>query len=186
MEFITVKDWNEALWKQAEPVYEEAFPEHGRKSRLIVKRMLEQGIGMLHIWKQGEETAAMALSGIDRSRNILVLDYIAVRKTSRGNGLGLACLDDIRRYAKEEAGCRAIVIEVEAEPSEENERRIRFWEKAGFTLTDYVKSYIWVPETYRAMFLSLDKDIQPVPDDGKEWFKSILKYHEQAYRNRGK
>ncbi|WP_244163249.1 GNAT family N-acetyltransferase [Paenibacillus pectinilyticus] len=104
---------------------------------------------------------------------------MAVRKAQRGRGLGQACLRDISDWAEHTAGCRGIVIEVEAEQTKENADRIHFWEKAGFHLTAYVHTYIWVPETYQAMFLSFD-DTQE--NDGRKLFTYIMDYHEKAYR----
>ncbi|OZB90563.1 hypothetical protein CJP46_32555 [Paenibacillus sp. XY044] len=182
MQHQVTEHWNEAMWQQAEPIYEEAFPEHGRKTKSIVMRMFERGLCALHVWNDGQAAAAMALTGMDAKENLLVIDYIAVRGSLRGRGAGLACLQDLREWARSKR-CRGIVIEAEADPSEENAGRIAFWEKAGFTQAAYVHSYIWVPETYRAMYLSLDP-AHPVEshDGGEELFKSILRFHEKAYR----
>lgn len=176
--------WNEEMWIQSEPIYEEAFPAHGRKNREVIMRMFERGLCMLHVWYVNIDAVAMALTGMDSKENMLVIDYIAVRRGDRGKGLGLACLQDLRRWA-ETRNCRGIVIEAEAELTKENAGRITFWEKAGYTLTDYVHTYIWVPETYRALYVSLDADNPIKPDDnGESIFQSILRYHEKAYRNK--
>ncbi|MDR6549931.1 GNAT family N-acetyltransferase [Paenibacillus qinlingensis] len=171
--------WNEDLWEQAEHVYEEAFPAHGRKNRALIRSMFERGICMLHTWREDAHVIAMALTAWNQAAHVLIVDYIAVGRAQRGQGVGVACMGDIRKWA-DTAGCHGIVIEVEAEPSKENAERIRFWEKAGFRLTDYVHTYIWVPETYRAMYLSLGELEQQ--DDGKQLFSYITEYHEQAYR----
>ncbi|WP_145023311.1 N-acetyltransferase [Paenibacillus sp. Y412MC10] len=186
MQHQVTEHWDEAMWQQAEPIYEEAFPEHGRKTKAIIMRMFERGLCALHVWSEGQAAAAMALTGTDAKENLLVIDYIAVRGSSRGSGVGLACLRDLREWAGSR-GYRGIVIEAEADPSEENAGRIVFWKKAGFTPTAYVHSYIWVPETYRAMYLSLDPE-HPVEshDGGEELFQSILRFHEKAYRRPSK
>lgn len=175
--------WDEQLWKQAEQVYHEAFPEHGRKNRAIVKRMFERKIPVLHTWHDGSSVVAMAISAIHPNAKVLILDYIAVRQDQRGKGLGRACIRDIRDWAENEIGCRGIVIEVEAEVTKENTARIHFWEAVGFRMTDYVHTYIWVPETYRAMYMSFDNSQQW--DDGKQLFTYITDYHERAYTGRG-
>ncbi|OAS16453.1 GNAT family N-acetyltransferase [Paenibacillus oryzisoli] len=174
--------WDEALWEEAEPVYKEAFPEHGRKSRALIRSMFERGICMLHTWRIGDSVMAMALTALNAKVRMLIVDYIAVRIEQRGQGVGLACMRDIRNWAENEANCLGIVIEVEAEMSKENADRIRFWEKAGFQLTDYVHTYIWVPETYRAMYMSLSIIEQY---DGERLFDYITEYHEKAYRGKG-
>lgn len=174
--------WDDALWEEAEPVYKEAFPEHGRKNRALIRSMFERGICMLHTWRKDDKVVAMALTALNAKAHMLIVDYIAVSQEQRGQGVGLACMRDIRNWAANEANCQAIVIEVEAEISMENADRIRFWEKAGFHLTDYVHTYIWVPETYRAMYISLGA-IEAY--DGRQLFDMITEYHEKAYRGRG-
>ncbi|NOU64802.1 GNAT family N-acetyltransferase [Paenibacillus sp. LMG 31461] len=174
--------WDEALWEKAEHVYNEAFPEHGRKNRALIRSMFERGICMMHTWSLDGDVVAMALTALNTKARILIIDYIAVLQEQRGHGVGLACMRDIRNWAENEAGCLGIVIEVEAETSKENTDRIRFWEKAGFHLTDYVHTYIWVPETYRAMYMSFGAFEQ---QDGRQLFDYITEYHEKAYRVKG-
>ncbi|QJD83053.1 GNAT family N-acetyltransferase [Cohnella herbarum] len=183
MEHRTTDKWNEAMWAEAEQVYHEAFPEHGRKNRAIVRRMFDRRICTLHTWSERDEIVAMALTALNLRARMLVIDYLAVRRTWRGQGVGRLCIENIRDWALTSMpDTRGIVIEVEAEETKENAERVLFWEKVGFRLTDYVHSYIWVPETYRAMFLSFD-DSAAIEDDGRSLFKAITQYHEKAYRN---
>ncbi|UUZ95010.1 GNAT family N-acetyltransferase [Paenibacillus sp. P25] len=179
MNFHTTNEWNEALWLQAEPIYHQAFPEHGRKKREIIRRMFERRLSLLHTATDKEEVAAMAISGIDPATHVMVVDYLAVRNDYRGQGWGRRFMDYIKEWAESEGGCRGIVIEVEAEPTPENHARIRFWERCGFTLTDYVHEYIWVPEPYRAMVLNLHTD-NPLPADGKTLFRYITDFHKKS------
>jgi GNAT superfamily N-acetyltransferase len=184
LEYRSTDQWNESLWSRAEKVYNNAFPEHGRKPLTIIRRMFERGMCTLDTWSEQGEVAAMALASYNLQDKMLVIDYLAVGQDWRGKGIGRLCIENIRkRISTAMPDCRGIVIEVEAERSKENEERIRFWEKAGFHLTDYVHSYIWVPEKYRAMFLSLDGD-STLADDGKRLFETITEYHEKAYRGR--
>ncbi|UKS29241.1 GNAT family N-acetyltransferase [Paenibacillus sp. HWE-109] len=183
-EYMTTETWDEALWLQAESVYNEAFPKHGRKPRELIRRMFQRGICTLHIWRDPTQVVAMALTATNQETKVLIIDYIAVRKSQRGKGLGRTCLADIRHWAKTQGNCRELVIEVEAEMTEENIARIAFWQKVGFHLTDYVHTYVWVPETYRAMYLDLDEQSE-LPDDGQTLFTHITDYHEKAYRGRG-
>ncbi|QHW34751.1 GNAT family N-acetyltransferase [Paenibacillus rhizovicinus] len=182
----TTDRWDEAAWASAEPIYEEAFPEHGRKNKPIVRRMFERGICTLHSWHQGSETIAMALTAYDARTALLVIDYIAVRRSRQRSGVGRRCIGDMREWAvRTMPGCLGMVIEVEADESEENAGRIRFWQQTGFRLTAYVHAYVWVPETYRAMYLPFDDD-EPLlaGDDGRTLFKAITRYHERAYRSK--
>ncbi|NBD23235.1 GNAT family N-acetyltransferase [Paenibacillus glycinis] len=184
LEHRTTEQWNEALWAEAEPIYREGFPEHGRKPKAIVRRMFERGICELHVWGEPGAALAMALTAFDARAGVLVIDYLAVRESRRGEGVGRACVASVRHWALGvKPDCKGLVIEAEAEETADNAKRIRFWEKAGFTLTEYVHAYIWVPETYRAMVMSFDAG-HPLTDDGRELFKAITRYHERAYRGR--
>lgn len=184
MDYQTTDQWNEQMWSEVEQVYHEAFPEHGRKNRMIVRRMFNRGICTLHTWIERNVIVAMALTAFNSRGKVLVIDYLAVRRSSQGKGVGRLCIENIRDWAKNSISeCRGLVIEVEAEDTEENADRILFWQKVGFQLTDYIQSYIWVPETYRAMFYSFDAD-SPLTDDGKQLFKAITDYHEKAYRGK--
>lgn len=174
--------WDEALWRQAEPVYEAGFAEHGRKPEGIIRRMFKRQMCGLHtLSADGGAVVAMALAGKDDKLGVLVVDYLAVAPGRRGEGIGQRFLADIRGHAAQLEGCRGIIVEAEAEATPENQRRIRFWQACGFRLTDYVHTYIWVPEPYRAMALSFDA-ADPLPEDGKELFAAIIRFHERAYR----
>ncbi|GMK37323.1 hypothetical protein PCCS19_03760 [Paenibacillus sp. CCS19] len=174
-------EWNVERWQAAEHIYEEAFPLDGKKSRTIIQGMFGKKMCQLHTLTQGAEMVGMALTGIDTQVNALIVDYIAVRANARGTGMGRLLLDQIKQWALRQHGCRGLIVEVESEPTEENEQRIRFWQSNGFELTDYVHHYIWVPEPYRAMAYSFDS-FDKLPDDGKQLFKSITRFHEKAYR----
>ncbi|GAA3401813.1 GNAT family N-acetyltransferase [Paenibacillus hodogayensis] len=181
MDYRVTAEWNETIWRLAEPIYRHAFPEHGRKPEAIIRRMFERGLCRLHTAAVDNETIAMALTGIDARASALLIDYIAVKREVQSRGYGRLFLERIRTWAETSARCRGIIVEVEADPSNENLRRIRFWEQCGFRLTDYVHHYIWVPEPYRAMALSFRQD-DPLPDDGETLFRSITRFHQQAYR----
>ncbi|MCZ8517391.1 GNAT family N-acetyltransferase [Paenibacillus filicis] len=180
MRYVTIEHWDEALWKLAEVIYEEAFPEHGRKKRSLIRSMLERGLCFLHVALDGESAAAMAITGRLEQLNALLIDYIAVREALRGQGLGQDFMAHLRRWASEEERLDGIVIEIEAEPSPENLKRLRFWENCGFRPTAYVHRYIWVPEPYRALILPLRPEIR-LPEDGETLFRSITAFHKRAY-----
>lgn len=181
MNVITTGQWEPSLWRQAEPIYDEAFPREGRKSDAIVKRMLEKGIAQLHIASVDGETVGMALTGVDRNARALLIDYIAIKADRRDRGYGRELLDYLRDWAERTASCRGFIIEAESGEEETHRRRIQFWQRYGFRLTPYVHQYIWVPEPYQAMYMSFHAD-DPLPDDGKTLFKYITNFHERAYR----
>jgi GNAT superfamily N-acetyltransferase len=184
MEFMITEQWDDSLWLLIGPVYREAFP-RGAKTESILRSMLDRRIAWLHTGLEDGRASAMAVTGIvvEGTNNVLIIDYMAVRRDKRGLGVGRKFMNMIREWAQREHGVHAIVIEVEAEDKEENAYRMSFWEKCGFRPTTYVHKYIWVPEPYLAMLLPLD-DANIIPEDGKILFRYITKFHEKAYRKR--
>ncbi|MDQ8739330.1 GNAT family N-acetyltransferase [Paenibacillus sp. LHD-38] len=181
LEYRISDEWSESRWSAVERIYEQAFPLDGKKSLDIVRRMFEKRMCQLHTIAQGSEIVGMALTGIDQQVGALLIDYKAIREDLRGSGYGQLLLDRIKKWTSTVANCKGIIVEVEAEPSEENSRRIHFWETNGFHLTAYVHQYIWVPEPYHAMYLNFEESNR-LPDDGKLLFRSITQFHEKAYR----
>lgn len=182
--FITVHSWDEALWDKVKDIYHEAFP-HGAKPDKLLQSIVQQGIAALHAGFLGDEAVAMAITGFTGPENEprLVIDYMAIRQDSRGQGLGRHFFELIRSWALHEQDIRAIMIEAEAEDNPVNRGRLRFWEHCGFIPTSYVQQYIWVPEPYRALVLPLTPDFR-VTDDGQSLFRDIISFHEKAYRKR--
>ena len=182
LEFITIDKWDEQLWKQMEPVYREAFPS-GAKPASILRSMLERRVAYLHAGIKQGRLVAMAVTGVvgNAEDKKLIIDYLAVGKELRGEGVGTQLLEQIRDWAVQEHGIRGIIIEAESGTSDTHKERIHFWERNGFTLTSYVHQYIWVPEPYQAMLLPLD-GAGDVQDDGEALFRYINAFHSKAYR----
>lgn len=179
--FRTFDAWDEAVWRKAEPVYREAFPPSSSKKPSLLRSMMERRIGRLHVLEADGETIGMAVTGKLDGLQALLIDYIAVSRERRGQGAGRTFLRQIERWALEELNLQGCVIEVEAEVEESNERRIRFWQSCGYTLTSYIHRYIWVPEPYRAMYKRLIPDAR-LPEDGEALFRVITDFHKKAYR----
>jgi len=181
--YSVTDQWDEERWNAAELIYEEAFPLEGKKTRTIIRGMFAKRMCQLHTLEQGEKVVGMAITGLDASLGVLILDYIAIRANIRSTGLGSLLLDRIKQWAREQHGCRGLIVEVESEETAANEQRIRFWRSNGFELTDYEHHYRWVPEPYRAMAFSFDYS-DKLPEDGRQLFKSITRFHNKAYRGR--
>lgn len=182
LEFHAIDVWDELIWQKAEPIYRQSFPEHGRKKRDLIKRMFAKKMCYLHVVVQNDEVIAMALTGRTETElaSALLIDYFAVKEAMRGKQVGQRFMAYLKEWASNTAQLDGIIVEVEAEDTETNRSRIRFWEKSGFVLTDYVHSYIWVPEKYRAMYLKLHSD-SPLPEDGQQLFSFITSFHKKAY-----
>jgi GNAT superfamily N-acetyltransferase len=184
MDFFTIDYWDEQTWSDVETVYQQAFPEHGRKTTAIIRKMFEKKLCFLHGLRDQSGVIAMALTGKLDGVNVLLIDYLAVHYKKRNKGIGQTLMNDIKEWAKNECRYDGIIIEVECEPTETNHKRILFWEKCGFHLvTDYTHHYIWVPEPYQAMYLTFSES-KPFPSDGKTLFQSITNFHRKAYRGK--
>lgn len=181
LDYRITEEWNESWWNEAERIYEQAFPLDGKKSREIIRRMFDKRMCQLHAIAQDSQMLGMALTGIDQQAGAVIIDYLAIHKDYRGKGYGRLMLDHIKSWARTITNCKGIIVEVEAEQTEENRLRVLFWERNGFLLTEYVHAYIWVPEPYQAMYFNLGEN-DSLPDDGKQLFRSITKFHEKAYR----
>ncbi|MBW4841708.1 MAG: GNAT family N-acetyltransferase [Paenibacillaceae bacterium] len=180
--FNTLTEWDRACWDKLGPIYREAFP-HGAKPEKVLRSMLDRRIASLHAGLLEGEPVAMAITGFNGGQGVkrFILDYMAVRQDLRGQGLGRLFFSQIRDFADQDPQAEAILIEAEAEDTEMNRERLRFWLHCGFIATPYVHQYIWVPEPYRALYLPL-KDDFTLTDDGKTLFRDITSFHHQSFR----
>jgi len=179
----TVCTWDDELWQNASPLYLEAFGDKGAKPVKIIKNMFAQGIAELHVGYNKSIPVVMSLTGKLVSDQVLIIDYLAVSEKERGHGLGKHFVDYLRQKAAAE-GYQKLIIEAESGETLDNRRRINFWQSCGFLLTEYVHHYIWVPETYRAMYLPLIADSRK--RTGEELFVYINTFHRLSFRGSGK
>jgi GNAT superfamily N-acetyltransferase len=178
--FYTLDCWDEGEWCRAAPIFEDGFPPQGRKTSAMIRKILDRSEGYLHLCAIEEDLVAMAVTGKLPEINALLIDYVAVQRSRRGEGIGRRMIKYIGREALR-SGHRGMVIEIEAEPNVANESRRRFWLSLGFLPTKYVHQYRWVPEPYQAMYLEWG-DQAALPHDGRALFGSITGFHEKIYR----
>lgn len=179
MKIKTVGTWDDELWQDVSPLYLEAFGDKGAKPVKIIKNMFAQGIAELHVGYNESVAVVMALTGKLVSDSVMIIDYLAVSENERGHGLGKDFVGYLRQKAAAE-GFQKLIIEVESEKTLENSRRIHFWQSCGFLLTKYVHHYIWVPETYHAMYLPIIPEAKNVT--GEELFVCINTFHKLSFR----
>jgi GNAT superfamily N-acetyltransferase len=181
VEFKTVEQWDEEVWKKWRGVYHEAFGEKGAKPEKIIRNMFRKQMCFFHIAQDESEVSVIALSGKLQAKRILLIDYLAVREKDRNRGVGRMMIDYITSWSITNRKFESIVIEVEAERTVENLARIQFWKKCGFTLTDYIHDYRVVPEPYQAMFLKVVPEAE-VPEKGEELFPFLERFHRESFR----
>jgi GNAT superfamily N-acetyltransferase len=182
LDFHTYESWDEAIWLKVEPIYDQAFAENGRKNKKIIRKLFEKQMCYLHVGMVDSDVIAMALTGKVEHTPVLLIDYLAVREDRRIQGLGQEFMHDIKTWASSKQYDR-IIIEIESDTNPTNLSRFYFWEKCGFTITDYIHHYIWVPEPYQAMYLNLRPN-PALPKDGETLFKQITQFHKIAYSGR--
>jgi len=183
MRIKTFYTWDDELWKNVSPLYLKAFGEKGAKPVKVIKNMFAQGIAELHVGYNDSVAVVMSLTGKLVSDQVLIIDYLAVSDKERGRGLGKHFVDYLRKKAVAE-GYQKLIIEAESKETLDNRRRISFWQSCGFLLTEYVHHYVWVPESYRAMYLPLIADSRKTT--GEELFVYINTFHRLSFRGGGK
>ena len=122
---------------QVKDLYEYSFPEQERRPWDSFSTLIESGVPFFK-FVTVTDNASGAIVGFYTEWSFpgaVYVEHFAVRKELRGAGAGSKILSHI----VESAGDKAVVVEVEPKDTDENApRRIKFYEKAGFTpLYDY-------------------------------------------------
>ncbi|MCQ4085292.1 N-acetyltransferase [Saccharibacillus sp. JS10] len=180
--------WNHEIWSEIKPVYEDSFPEHIRKPERIIRNMLQHMDAFLHVGHIEGQPCSMALTGLSTDKRLLIIDYMAVSPEQRSQGIGQQTIAALATWARETHHVDGLLIEAEADDRPEGVHRLRFWLHCGFESTDYIHSYRWIPEKYRAMTMDLQSEHQrlahPLSRDGRVLFQQIEAFHKQSYARR--
>ena len=118
-------------WLQIYQLYMEAFPASERKPFGMIRRMYRKGT--TDIWCL-ERSGSFAGIGITiNGPDLILLDYFAVRKPLRGQGIGAAALDLLREAYRG----KGFFLEIEApdrdDPTGIKARRKAFYLRNGLT-----------------------------------------------------
>lgn len=181
LEFQTLEKWSQEVWNQISPIYHQAFDGKGAKPEKIIHNMFRKQLCYLHLAFEESKVAAMAITGKLEGIDALIIDYLAVDSKYQHRGIGMKMMEYIREWSMNKINVKSLVIEVESANTPETLARNQFWEKCGFTMTEYIHDYIWVPESYRAMYLKMVPDTN-VPEQGEKLFKYIEKFHKTSYQ----
>ncbi|MBB6443965.1 GNAT family N-acetyltransferase [Bacillus benzoevorans] len=181
MDFLTVDHWDEDIWQKWKEIYLEAFGGKNAKPEKVLRNMFRKQMSSFHLAEDQGRVYAIALSGKLEGTTSLVIDYLAVKKNARKQGIGVQMVDYLKRWAKDNHHFDSIVIEVEAEETEENTERVEFWKQCGFQDTSYVHHYKVVPEPYQAMYLKLVPEAF-IPEKAETIFQHFSQFHQKCFR----
>lgn len=185
MEFKTISVWNEEIWEKASAVYEEAFGRHGAKSKAVIRNMFAKQMCSLHVvideTGKDSEVIGIALTAKLSAINTVLIDYLAIKKTYRNKGIGELFVHYLKEWTITEMECDSMLLEIEATDNPVHQQRIKFWEKCGFQLTDYIHDYKVVPEPYQAMYQKLTPDAK-ISTEVKELFKHLANFHQKCFK----
>jgi GNAT superfamily N-acetyltransferase len=182
LEFKTINHWDGKLWdEQVSSIYHHAFDGKGAKPEKVIRNMFRKQLCYLHIGLKDRQVVAMAITGKLEGTYALIIDYLAVHHKWQHRGFGMKMMEFIKEWSITKGGVKSLVIEVESEDTPETRARNLFWEKGGFTLTEYIHHYKWVPESYRAMYIKMVPDTN-LPEQGEDLFKYIERFHKASYQ----
>lgn len=171
--------------KQREEVYSQYMVRHFHKSEIksfdLIERLISEGKYVCYgIYKEhGEELIGYAYFIKEENKPIILLDFFAVLKAHRSNGIGSRFLKEVRRSFQNEY--QAVFAEVENPDYAANEenrvlrkRRIRFYTRNGFRLSNVLSCL--TNSEYRIMVLHLQA---PLTDD--EILDELQKLYQGIY-----
>jgi len=135
---------NRDLVEQAQGLFREAFPQFAGaadKIPAVLSRPLQQGYsaGLVLLERGVGRVDAFALVLHFPNCKSVFLDYLAVRQSIRGRGLGTALYEAVREYCQD-VGARGLYMEVQPDDPEltpdpaelaEARKRMRFYEQYG-------------------------------------------------------
>lgn len=183
--YKTFDYWDEETWNRARTVYEEAFGRHGAKSTAVIRNMFRKQMISLHIVlderDSSSEVVGMAITAKLKAINSLLIDYLAIKKSYRNQGIGVSFVHYIKELALTKFDCDSMILEIEVTKDPVHQQRINFWKKCGFHLTDYIHDYKVVPEPYQAMYQKLTPQSN-ITTEGKELFKHLGNFHRKCFQ----
>ena len=130
MSTITLKKPTGIRWLQLYQLYRTAFPRAERKPFRMIVSMARKG--KTDIWCVERDGRFAGLAITINSPELVLLDYFAVSRIHRGEGIGTAALQAVLAHYPD----RGLFLEIEStlEPSpnqQQRERRKRFYLAAG-------------------------------------------------------
>lgn len=139
------------------------FPPNEHAPYAVLYKEIQEGIVEALVFCEGEQDLAYSICVANHVNGYVLISLLAVFQECRGQGIGSAFMKALHSMYEQK---QAIFVEVEkpelAQTSEERnsrERRIKFYEKAGFYLIKGIDYSIWgVPVHLMALPLKASKE----------------------------
>jgi GNAT superfamily N-acetyltransferase len=133
-------------FEAAMEIYAEAFPEFERMPIPLVKTKLGDQNYQLVIGKDNGEVRCFALLYFFKNPIYILLDYYAIHRNFRNQGIGFQLLRQLCDFLQINAGERYLLLEVEDPAFGENrpdrERRMAFYHRFGIVTLNGVRYYL--------------------------------------------
>jgi len=146
IEFVEIKDTKHAGFAAALEIYADAFPSNERQQVELLKEKIDKGLSRLYVGYFGDEVVFIAILWPLKDTEFILLDYIATKKSHRGQGIGTAFLNEICQMLK--YNNKFMLIEVEnyeyGSQREEKRRRVAFYQRVGAKVMQGVR-YVLPP-----------------------------------------
>lgn len=123
MELELKKPTGLSQWCKLYRLYLQAFPAAERKPWAMIRKMYHKGTTDIWCLMQGEAFAGLAIT--INSPDIILLDYFAVKKSCRGQGVGTAALKAILQRYRD----KGFFLEIESTLEETQDRPMRLRRK---------------------------------------------------------
>lgn len=141
--FIACKVSSPAQWLRIYRLYRPSFPRHERKPFSMILSMWRKGKTDVWYFENNGRFAGLATTINDSE--LILLDYLAVAKSMRGQGIGSRILHEL----KQRYNGKGLLVEIESvyEPSPNHEERIQrkqFYLKNGMQPSHVVASVFGV------------------------------------------
>lgn len=131
LKYITVEGENSPLYPDVRAIYESSFPVEEQRGLLLQRAAWsDEGYELLAI-VQGE--SVIGLLGVWHLEEGVFLEHLAMAKEVRGKGIGSRLLGDYLATIGE----ATVILEVDPPCDEISRRRVCFYERLGFFLTDH-------------------------------------------------
>lgn len=127
MEIVLQKPRTAGDWLRLYLLYLEAFPPSERKPFAMIRRMYRQG--KTDVWCILADGKFAGLAATISGGNLILLDYFAVRKSCRGQGIGLRTMRQLLEMYRQQG----FFVEIESTLEDCLDREVRMKRK-GFYL----------------------------------------------------